>query len=45
MWSPRRKKLEMPKPEDALPGRATRLAVPAAHFVNGHRLEPPIRRV
>jgi peptide-methionine (S)-S-oxide reductase len=41
MWSPKRKKLEMPKPEDALPGRTTRLAVPAAHFVNGHRLEPP----
>jgi peptide-methionine (S)-S-oxide reductase len=41
MWSPKRKKLELPKPEDALPGRTTRLAVPAAHFVNGHRLEPP----
>jgi len=41
MWSPKRKKLEMPKPEDAIPGRTTRLAVPAAHFVNGHRLEPP----
>src|SRR5258707_5008714 len=24
-----------------LPGRETRIAVPAAHFVNGHRLEPP----
>jgi peptide-methionine (S)-S-oxide reductase len=42
MWSPRRKKLEMPNFENALPGRTTRLAsVPAAHFVNGHRLEPP----
>jgi peptide-methionine (S)-S-oxide reductase len=41
MWSPKRKKLEMPSPEDALPGRATRMRVPPAHFVNGHRLEPP----
>jgi len=41
MWSPRRKKLEMPSAADALPGRATRMRVPAAHFVNGHRLEPP----
>jgi peptide-methionine (S)-S-oxide reductase len=24
-----------------LPGRDERMAVPAAHFVNGHRLEPP----
>jgi peptide-methionine (S)-S-oxide reductase len=41
MWSPKRKKLEMPSPGDALPGRATRLKVPSAHFVNGHPLEPP----
>jgi peptide-methionine (S)-S-oxide reductase len=41
MWSPKRKKLEMPTPEDALPGRTPRLSVPAAHFVSGHRLEPP----
>jgi len=26
---------------DALPGRKERLGVPAAHFVNGNRLEPP----
>ena len=26
---------------DALPGRAERTSVPAAHFVNGNRLEPP----
>lgn len=26
---------------DALPGRAQRMPVPAAHFVNGNRLEPP----
>ena len=41
MWSPKRKKLEMPSAADALPGRGTRMRVPAAHFVNGHRLEPP----
>ncbi len=41
MWSPKRKKLEMPSAEEALPGRATRMKVPATHFVNGHRLEPP----
>ena len=41
MWSPKRKKLEMPSADDALPGRATRMKVPSAHFVNGHRLEPP----
>ena len=39
MWSPKRKKLEMPSPGDALPGRATRMKVPSAHFVNGHRLD------
>ncbi len=31
----------LPTPQDALPGRATRISVPAAHFVNGNRLEPP----
>jgi peptide-methionine (S)-S-oxide reductase len=31
----------MPSPEDALPGRTTRMKVPSAHFVNGHPLEPP----
>ena len=41
MWSLKRKKPEMPSPEDALPGRAARMKVPSAHFVNGHRLEPP----
>ena len=41
MWSLKRKKLEMPSPEDALPGRAARMKVPSAHFVNGHPLEPP----
>ena len=26
---------------DALPGRAERMPVPQAHFVSGHRLQPP----
>jgi peptide-methionine (S)-S-oxide reductase len=41
MWSPKRKKLEMPSATDALPGRPTRMTVPRAHFVSGHRLTPP----
>ena len=44
MWSPKRKKLEMLLAEEVLPGRATRMKVPATHFVNGRRLEPPIPR-
>ncbi len=40
MWL-RSKKAEIPSPADALPGRAGRLPVPAAHFVSGARLEPP----
>lgn len=36
-----RKTAEMPAPEQALPGRAVSLPVPAAHFVNGHPLSPP----
>jgi peptide-methionine (S)-S-oxide reductase len=36
-----RKQLELPQPEDALPGRSERMPVPARHFVNGHPLEPP----
>ncbi len=35
------KKLKMPSKEEALAGRTTRMAVPAAHHVNGARLEPP----
>ena len=41
MWTLRRKKLELPSPEEALPGRAERMRVPERHFVNGNRLEPP----
>jgi peptide-methionine (S)-S-oxide reductase len=35
------KSLKMPSKTEALKGRDTRVPVPAAHFVNGHRLEPP----
>jgi len=35
------KKSAMPSPEDALPGRATAMVVPATHFVNGAPLQPP----
>ena len=31
----------LPSPQEALPGRADRIVVPATHFVNGNRLEPP----
>jgi len=31
----------MPSPEDALPGRERRIAVPQRHFVSGHPMEPP----
>jgi peptide-methionine (S)-S-oxide reductase len=31
----------IPSKAEALPGRDTPMRVPAAHFVNGHRLEPP----
>ena len=31
----------MPSLEQALPGRAQALPVPAQHYVNGHRLQPP----
>jgi peptide-methionine (S)-S-oxide reductase len=34
-------KLKMPSPEEALPGRSTRIPVPKKHFVNGAPLEPP----
>ena len=35
------KSLTLPTKPEALPGRAERMSVPAAHFVNGNRLEPP----
>ena len=34
-------KLELPSPEEALPGRSERMTVPKSHFVNGAPLEPP----
>ena len=34
-------KLSMIAKDDALPGRAAAMPMPAAHFVNGARLEPP----
>jgi peptide-methionine (S)-S-oxide reductase len=39
MWM--RKKTAMPARADALPGRAAKMPVPEAHFVNGHPLKPP----
>lgn len=35
------KKLSLPTPEQALPGRAQKMPVPAKHFVNGNPLQPP----
>jgi peptide-methionine (S)-S-oxide reductase len=37
----KRRKLELPSQEVALPGRTERLPVPARHHVNGNPLEPP----
>jgi peptide-methionine (S)-S-oxide reductase len=39
MWGTQ--KLKLPTPDQALPGRAERMPVPAAHFVNGAPLAPP----
>jgi peptide-methionine (S)-S-oxide reductase len=35
------KSLKTPSKDEALPGRDARMPVPAAHFVNGHPLQPP----
>lgn len=35
------KKLSLPTPAEALPGRAEEMPVPAKHFVNGNPLKPP----
>lgn len=40
LWTTERK-IRLPKPEEALPGRAAKMPVPERHFVNGHRLTPP----
>ena len=34
-------KNRIPSPEEALPGRDERMAVPERHYVNGHPVEPP----
>ena len=41
MWMFSRKKLELPTPEEALPGRPEPMKVPARHVVKGVALEPP----
>jgi peptide-methionine (S)-S-oxide reductase len=38
MWS---KNPTIPTQAEALPGRKAQMPVPAAHYVNGHRLQPP----
>lgn len=40
MWGSSRH-TQLPSPEQALPGRATPLQVPAQHYVNDHPLQPP----
>ena len=35
--------LRLPRPEQALPGRAAAMPVPAGHFVNGNPIAPPFR--
>jgi peptide-methionine (S)-S-oxide reductase len=37
----RKKKLDLPVPDEALPGRPEQMQVPGRHFVNGNPLEPP----
>jgi peptide-methionine (S)-S-oxide reductase len=41
MWLKDPAKLKMPSKDEALPGRAETMPVPARHFVNGAPLEPP----
>ena len=41
MFTLRKKRLDLPTADEALSGRTQRMAVPATHFVNGNRLEPP----
>ncbi len=38
-FSPR--KLRLPRPDEALPGRSAKMPVAEPHFVNGHSLVPP----
>ena len=39
-WTTERK-IRLPKPEEALPGRSETMRVPERHYVNGHPLVPP----
>ncbi|MGH7186519.1 MAG: peptide-methionine (S)-S-oxide reductase MsrA [Pseudomonadota bacterium] len=41
MWKFSRKTLEIPRPEEALPGRPAAMTVPSRHFVKGAPLKPP----
>jgi peptide-methionine (S)-S-oxide reductase len=41
MWPFTRDKLEIPKPEECLPGRAEPITRPGRHFFNGHPLAGP----
>ena len=36
-----KKKLTLPTPSEALPGRTTSMPVPAQHYVNSNPLKPP----
>ncbi|MDS4028742.1 MAG: peptide-methionine (S)-S-oxide reductase MsrA [Candidatus Contendobacter sp.] len=36
-----RRSVQMPRPEDAPPGRSTPLSMPTHHYVNDHPLQPP----
>ena len=41
MWMFKKKSLDLPTADRALPGRAKAMAVEDRHFVNGHALKPP----
>lgn len=41
MWWSSMNKMQMPEPDEALPGRTMTMPVAEAHFVNGNRLTPP----
>ena len=41
MYGFKRTKTDLPRPDQALPGRAASMAVPERHFINGHPLKPP----
>jgi peptide-methionine (S)-S-oxide reductase len=36
------KKMRIPSPEEALPGRTAKMPIPERHFVNGHALRGPL---